>query len=89
MVLDGERLAGIFSNATTPGNGIIHPAWGGRKAKSTPVAEVMTHNVFTVSGPTMTRLERHHPGHDAPWRKLYVFVVINTFATSRWWTTEK
>ncbi len=48
MVLDGERLAGIFSERDYARKGIIQ----GRKAKSTPVAEVMTHNVFTVS-PTM------------------------------------
>lgn len=48
MVLDGQRLAGIFSERDYARKGIIQ----GRKAKSTPVAEVMTHNVFTVS-PTM------------------------------------
>lgn len=44
MVLDGERLAGIFSERDYARKGIIQ----GRKAKSTPVTEVMTHNVFTV-----------------------------------------
>lgn len=45
LVMDGERLAGIFSERDYARKGIIQ----GRKAKSTPVAEVMTANVFTVS----------------------------------------
>ena len=45
MVMDGERLAGIFSERDYARKGIIQ----GRKAKSTPVTEVMTHNVFTVT----------------------------------------
>lgn len=45
MVMDGERLAGIFSERDYARKGIIQ----GRKAKSTPVKEVMTHNVFTVN----------------------------------------
>lgn len=45
MVMDGDRLAGIFSERDYARKGIIK----GRKAKSTPVTEVMTANVFTVS----------------------------------------
>lgn len=45
LVMDGERLAGIFSERDYARKGIIK----GRKAKSTPVAEVMTANVFTVT----------------------------------------
>lgn len=45
LVMDGERLAGIFSERDYARKGII----AGRKAKSTPVTEVMTPNVFTVS----------------------------------------
>lgn len=45
MVMDGLRLAGIFSERDYARKGII----AGRKAKSTPVTEVMTANVFTVS----------------------------------------
>jgi CBS domain-containing protein len=45
MVMDGPRLAGIFSERDYARKGII----AGRKAKSTPVTEVMTANVFSVS----------------------------------------
>lgn len=45
LVMDGERLAGIFSERDYARKGIIQ----GRKAKSTPVTEVMTANVFSVS----------------------------------------
>lgn len=45
VVMDGQRLAGIFSERDYARKGIIQ----GRKAKSTPVTEVMTANVFTVS----------------------------------------
>lgn len=45
IVMDGDRLAGIFSERDYARKGIIQ----GRKAKSTPVTEVMTANVFTVS----------------------------------------
>ncbi|MCC6462496.1 MAG: CBS domain-containing protein [Saprospiraceae bacterium] len=45
VVMDGPRLAGIFSERDYARKGIIQ----GRKAKSTPVTEVMTANVFTVS----------------------------------------
>jgi CBS domain-containing protein len=48
LVMEGERLVGIFSERDYARKGII----AGRKAKSTPVTEVMTPNVFTVS-PTM------------------------------------
>ncbi len=48
VVLDGDRLIGIFSERDYARKGIIQ----GRKAKSTPVTEVMTPNVFTVT-PTM------------------------------------
>lgn len=45
LVMDGENLIGIFSERDYARKGII----AGRKAKSTPVTEVMTPNVFTVS----------------------------------------
>lgn len=45
LVMDGNRLIGIFSERDYARKGII----AGRKAKSTPVTEVMTPNVFTVS----------------------------------------
>ncbi|MBL7797077.1 MAG: CBS domain-containing protein [Saprospiraceae bacterium] len=45
LVMDGERLAGIFSERDYARKGIIQ----GRKAKSTPVTEVMTANVFSVT----------------------------------------
>ena len=45
MVMEGERLSGIFSERDYVRKGIIQ----GRKAKSTPVREVMTPNVVTVS----------------------------------------
>lgn len=45
LVMDGDRLAGIFSERDYARKGIIQ----GRKAKSTPVTEVMTANVFTVT----------------------------------------
>lgn len=45
LVMDGDRLIGIFSERDYARKGIIQ----GRKAKSTPVTEVMTANVFTVS----------------------------------------
>jgi CBS domain-containing protein len=45
VVMEGERLAGIFSERDYVRKGIIK----GRKSKSTPITEVMTANVFTVS----------------------------------------
>ncbi|HOY16068.1 MAG TPA: CBS domain-containing protein [Haliscomenobacter sp.] len=45
LVMDGDQLIGIFSERDYARKGIIV----GRKAKSTPVTEVMTANVFTVS----------------------------------------
>lgn len=45
MVMDGDHLAGIFSERDYARKGIIK----GRKAKSTPLTEVMIHNVITVS----------------------------------------
>jgi len=45
MVLEKEKLVGIFSERDYARKGIIM----GRKAKSTPLSEVMTHNVFTVT----------------------------------------
>ncbi len=45
LVMDGERIAGIFSERDYARKGIIQ----GRKAKSTPVTEVMTANVITVT----------------------------------------
>lgn len=49
MVIDNNKLVGIFSERDYARKGIIQ----GRKAKSTPISEVMTGNVFTVS-PTQT-----------------------------------
>lgn len=45
LVMDGTHLAGIFSERDYARKGIIK----GRKAKSTPITEVMTANVFTVT----------------------------------------
>jgi CBS domain-containing protein len=45
MVIEGDRLVGIFSERDYARKGILQ----NRKAKSTPVNEVMTANVFTVS----------------------------------------
>lgn len=45
MVMEGERLAGIFSERDYARKGIIQ----GRKAKSTPIREVMISEVITVS----------------------------------------
>lgn len=45
VVLDNEKLVGIFSERDYARKGIIQ----GRKAKSTPISEVMTPKVFTVS----------------------------------------
>jgi len=45
LIIDGDRLEGIFSERDYARKGIIQ----GRKAKSTPVTEVMTKNVFTVT----------------------------------------
>lgn len=45
MVIENQKLVGIFSERDYARKGIIM----GRKAKSTPLTEVMTNNVFTVS----------------------------------------
>jgi len=45
MIMEGDKLVGIFSERDYARKGIIQ----GRKAKSTPVTEVMTHNVYTVT----------------------------------------
>lgn len=45
VVLDGEELVGIFSERDYARKGIIQ----GRNAKSTPITEVMTPKVFTVT----------------------------------------
>lgn len=45
MIMQGERLVGIFSERDYARKGIVQ----GRKAKSTPLTDVMTHNVFTVT----------------------------------------
>jgi CBS domain-containing protein len=45
MVVENEKLVGIFSERDYARKGIIM----GRKAKSTPLTEVMTNNVFTVT----------------------------------------
>lgn len=45
MVIQDEKLVGIFSERDYARKGIIQ----GRKAKSTPLSEVMIHNVHTVS----------------------------------------
>lgn len=44
LVMEGERLVGIFSERDYARKGILQD----RKAKTTPVSEVMTANVFTV-----------------------------------------
>lgn len=44
MVIEHDRLVGIFSERDYARKGILKD----RKAKSTPVSEVMTANVFTV-----------------------------------------
>ena len=45
MVVENEKLVGIFSERDYARKGIIM----GRKAKSTPVTEVMTKNVYSVT----------------------------------------
>ena len=45
MILDGDKLIGIFSERDYARKGIIQ----GRKAKTTPVTEVMTKNVYTIT----------------------------------------
>lgn len=45
MVIENEKLVGIFSERDYARKGIIM----GRKAKSTPLTEVMTNNVYTVT----------------------------------------
>jgi CBS domain-containing protein len=52
VVMEGEKLVGIFSERDYARKGIIQ----GRKAKSTPIMDVMTHHVFTVD-PEMTMKE--------------------------------
>ena len=44
LVMEGERLAGIFSERDYARKGILQ----NRKAKSTPVTEVMTAGVFVI-----------------------------------------
>jgi len=45
VVLEDEKLVGIFSERDYARKGIVQ----GRKAKSTPIREVMTPKVFTVT----------------------------------------
>jgi len=45
MVMEDDRLVGIFSERDYARKGIIQ----GRKAKSTPLSEVMIHDVITVT----------------------------------------
>ncbi len=45
MILDNGKLVGIFSERDYARKGIIQ----GRKAKSTPLRDVMIHDVFTVT----------------------------------------
>ncbi len=45
LVMEGEKLVGIFSERDYARKGIVK----GRKAKSTSISEMMTANVFTVS----------------------------------------
>ena len=45
MITDNGRLAGIFSERDYARKGIIQ----GRKAKSTPLTEVMIHDVYTIT----------------------------------------
>ncbi|MBK8966703.1 MAG: CBS domain-containing protein [Saprospiraceae bacterium] len=45
LVMDGPKLVGIFSERDYARKGIIQ----GRKAKSTPVTEVMSSNLITIT----------------------------------------
>lgn len=45
LVMDGDRLVGIFSERDYARKGIIH----GRKAQKTPVAEIMKAETYPVS----------------------------------------
>lgn len=45
MIIENKKLVGIFSERDYARKGIIQ----GRKAKTTPVSEVMTSNVYTVT----------------------------------------
>ncbi len=45
LLMEGELLVGIFSERDYARKGIMQ----GRKAKSTPLREVMTHEVYTVT----------------------------------------
>ena len=51
VVLENEKLVGIFSERDYARKGIVQ----GRKAKSTPISEVMTPRVFTVTKETDIR----------------------------------
>lgn len=48
LVMDGDRLTGIFSERDYARKGVLK----GRSAQTTPVAEVMTADVFTVKPQT-------------------------------------
>ena len=45
VVMEGDKLVGIFSERDYARRGIIQ----GRKSKTTPVADVMTSNLYTVT----------------------------------------
>ena len=90
MILDGDRLAGIFSERDYARKGIIQ----GRKAKTTPVTEVMTSSVYTVT-PEMSMEDcmqlfsekhiRHLPviEHDKVIGMLSIGDIVNTIITEQ------
>lgn len=51
LIMEGEKLAGIFSERDYARKGIIQ----GRKAKSTPIGDLMTANVITVNADMNTK----------------------------------
>ncbi len=64
LVMEGERLAGIFSERDYARRMILH----GRTSKDTPVGEVMTSDVFVIapdvtSGECMVHMTDRHIRH--------------------------
>lgn len=51
LIMEGEKLAGIFSERDYARKGIIQD----RKAKSTPIKDLMTANVITVNADMNTK----------------------------------